>query len=380
MSHPLIFLCVALLWLCPISSAAQESADVTARAALAALQAASSQLEKAEQAPDRVAALTASIRALEAGLRSLRSGLRRTVIAEAQLASSLQAQEIEIARFLTVLQSLGDTASPFSILHPEGPTGSARASMLLAELTPALSRRAANLRADLLRVQQLRQHQSDAEETLQKSLQELQSARTALSKAAANRQDLPRRFIADPIRMALLIASSDTLEDFAGGLGEVISKDIGLPSEHTQSAAGNLPLPVQGVILRRAVEADAASVSRPGLLLGTRPGAVVVSPSAATIRYAGPLLDFGNVVILEPEADALFVLAGLGIVYGKAGQIISAGAPLGLMPYLPSADRDSWSPLREDTGSDLSETLYIEVRWKNAPQNPELWFRSTEDG
>ena len=60
-------------------------------------------------------------------------------------------------------------------------------------------------------------------------------------------------------------------------------------------------------------------------------GTMVNAPTVATIRYVGPLLDYGNVMILEPQTDTLFVFAGFDITFGKMGQVISEGTPLGLM-------------------------------------------------
>ena len=58
---------------------------------------------------------------------------------------------------------------------------------------------------------------------------------------------------------------------------------------------------------------------------------MVISPWAATIRYTGPLLDYGNVMILEPGGGYLLVLAGLEQVYGTVGDVVARGAALGLM-------------------------------------------------
>jgi murein hydrolase activator len=79
---------------------------------------------------------------------------------------------------------------------------------------------------------------------------------------------------------------------------------------------GSLQLLVKGLLLRRMNEADAAGIARPGIILATRPGALVHAPTAATIRYVGPLLDYGNIMILEPQTDILFVFADLNIKYG----------------------------------------------------------------
>ncbi|MGB1024817.1 MAG: peptidase M23, partial [Paracoccaceae bacterium] len=60
------------------------------------------------------------------------------------------------------------------------------------------------------------------------------------------------------------------------------------------AARGAVPLPVFGVLLGGFEAQDAAGISRPGLLLATAPAALVTSPWFGTVRYAGPLLDYGN--------------------------------------------------------------------------------------
>ena len=182
------------------------------------------------------------------------------------------------------------------------------------------------------------------------------------------------------MREAILIASTDTLADFAKGLDRVpsaYSDDIAMSLEGQKGA---LELPVQGIILRFAGEADAAGVSRPGIILATRPRSIVTSPAAATIRYTGPLLDLGQVIILEPQTDVLFVLAGLDTVYGTAGEVIDAGAPLGLMGDAEAETGLDLSTDGDDTGVGRSETLYMEVRRNNLPEDPSLWFRMDKDG
>ena len=81
-----------------------------------------------------------------------------------------------MGQLLAVLQSIG-TENPTAFLHPDGPTGTARAGLLLAELTPALNKRAEQLRRDLEDVQTLRTLQTDAEARLRTSLTAVQAAR-----------------------------------------------------------------------------------------------------------------------------------------------------------------------------------------------------------
>lgn len=368
---------ILLLW--PVGLAAQTPTAEQAREAAAALEAASEMLDEAEGARNRVRALTETIQAFETGLGAMRAGLRQAAINEAQLSQKLQSRDAEVAELLGVLQSMGGSASPVAFLHPDGPMGTARAGMLLAELTPALNRRANALRTDLENVQMLRALQVDAAKRLQDGLTEVQAARTALNQAMANRTDLPTRFTADPVKTGILIASTETLDGFASGLAEIVTDEVEPAPVSLDGRIGDLPLPVQGLVLRRAGEADAAGVTRPGMIMATRPGAIVTTPTASTIRYAGPLLDFGNVVILEPQAETLFVLAGLDVVYGEAGQVIAAGTPIGLMGGVTAENGAELSPLREGTGTERSESLYIEVRKANRPQDPAAWFRTDED-
>ncbi|MCP4820550.1 MAG: peptidoglycan DD-metalloendopeptidase family protein [Shimia sp.] len=352
-----------------------------ARSAAEQLEAASVALGKAKGSRDRVKSLTGVVHAYEAGLTALRAGLRRAAIREAQLSKQLKSQEVEIARLLGVLQTMGQDQSPVMLLHPDGPEGTARAGMILADVTPALETRAAAVRRDLEEVTILRSLQEGAAETLQEGLAGAQAARQELSKAIADRTDVPKRFTEDPVQTALLIASTETLEGFASALVDLQVEgmsEIDLPD--ITGRKGALALPVEARVLRRAGEADAAGITRPGLVLATRPNALVTAPTAATIRYRGPLLDYGNVMILEPQPGYLFVIAGLAQVYGGVGEVVPEGTPVGLMGGNDPEVGAILSQSSEGTGQDRTETLYIEVREGKSPVDPETWFKTNKDG
>lgn len=360
---------------------AEVDAAVTARDAADRLEQASISLQGAKTSRNRVKALTQAVQAYEEGLSALREGLRKAAIREKQLDQQLKSQENEIARLLGVLQSLGGNSSPTLLLHPDGPEGTARAGMILADITPALDVQAAKLRESLEEVQILAELQQGAADTLQNGLDGAQAARAALAKAISDRTNLPKRFIEDPVQTALLIASTETLEGFASGLTEMAPEPEGLASlPDISHRKGNLPLPVQAEILRRPGEADAAGLRRPGLVLAARPNALVTSPAAATIRYRGPLLDYGNVMVLEPQPGLLFVFAGLETVYGDVGEVVPSGAPVGLMGGNDPEIGAILSQSSDGSGQDRTETLYIEVRQGKTPVNPEDWFQTNKDG
>lgn len=362
------------------AAAAETDPAEAAKDAALLLEQAGVALGEANTARNRVRALTTTVKAYEAGLAAMRDGLRRVTTREGKLTAQLRAREDEIAQLLGVLQTIETSEPPVLLLHPAGPMGAARSAMMLAEVTPGLNARAQQLARDLDEVSTLRQLQEDAAQKLEYGLAGVQKARSELSLAIANRTDLPKRFTEDPVRTAILISSTETLDGFASGLAEMADGEIASTTADISARKGDLNLPVQGLILRRAGEADAAGIKRNGVIVATRPRALVTAPTAATIRYLGPLLDLGNVVILEPQPDTLFVLSGLQEVYGEAGQVLPEGAPVGLMGGAAPEIGTILSLSSDGTGTDRTETLYIEVREGDSPVDPDEWFRTDKDG
>lgn len=369
-----------LINLAAASGAAEDNPADRARLAADRLQRAASGLTEAQGARDRVRALTATVQAYESGLAAMRAGLRDLVTRESQLARRLKAREHDVSRLLGVIQTIETAPPPILMLHPAGPQGAARSGMMLADVTPGLQAHARTLRRDLDELRDLRIVQEGGAKTLAEGLAGVQLARAELSRAVADRTDLPRRFVEDPVRTAILLSSTETLGGFAEGLSELITGGVPESGADAEYLRGRLGLPLRGVLLHKAGEADAAGIRRQGMLIASRPQSLVTAPLAATIRYSGPLLDLGNVLILEPQADTLFVFAGLGLVYAETGQVVQQGAPLGMMGGAAPEQGTLLSTSSDDTGTERSETLYIEVREGNRPVDPETWFRIGKDG
>lgn len=334
------------------------------------------QLEASDSGRDQVLALSQTIQAYEKGLGALREALRTATIREAALVMRFEAKRERVSQLLGVLSGLGSDPSPSLLLHPSGPLGTARAGLMLSDVTPALQAEVETLRAELQEVRDLRALQAQASQTLQRGLEAAQGARTQLSQAIAARGALPKKFITDPERLLLIIEDADTLDALATGLAPDLTPDDRLLG--FEDSMGRLPMPVLGQVLRRSGEADAAGITRPGLVIATRPEALVTAPWSGTIRYIGPFLDYGNVVILEPGAGFLLILSGLGVLYGEVGEVIAAGTPLGLM----GSGQDEITDAAEGgnpSGAGGTETLYIELRQGGLPVDPGAWFAETKD-
>ena len=373
---------LALLVLLALPAAAQDVTGDVAKAAAKAsaqLQASVQALQEAEGAKDRVAALTVTIRAYEAGLAALREALRQAELRENTLKLQFDTKRDRLSQLLGVLSSLDADQGPLLLLHPGGPLGTARSGMMLADVTPALQREAEALRGDLQELADLRGLQQAAGETLGQGLEAAQQARATLSQAISDRTDLPKRFTEDPEVLKTLLESADTLDAFSSGLSLQEGSVQGFVEQK-----GSLPWPVLGTIILAPGETDAKGVTRPGVTLATRPLALVTAPWAATIRYRGPLLDYGNVMILEPGGGYLLILSGLETVYGDVGNVVGAGQALGLMGGPAALGADILSGGTDEAGADLSgggatETLYLEVRKKAEPVDPLIWFEPSEE-
>lgn len=354
--------------------------DVAERAAQAsfALRKAADALAAARNADDRTTALAGTIRAYEAGLAAMRDALRATAVRERALNLQFASKQRQIADLLAALQTIERSPRPLFLVHPHGPVGAARAAMILGDIAPELANRANALRAQLGEYQVLLAIRTAATDDLEKGLAGAQQARVALAEAISRRTDLPRRFAADPEHIRNLLESSDTLEGFASGL--VQSEDAAgnnAPANQSidlSAPAAQLRVPVRGTILRRYLERDASGTQRPGMIIAAPALALVTAPVTATVRYAGPLLDYGNVMILEPASDTMIVLAGLSQVYGQVGQILPAGDPIGLMAGQVTASSDFLIEAGQDDTTTQQETLYIEVRKNGKAVDPEPWF------
>lgn len=363
-----ILRCLAmLLWaLAAQAAAATEDPVVRADQAVGQLDRARALLEAAPSAPDRVAALTEAVRAFELGLAAIRGSTRAALIREQAILDGLAAEQARLSDLLGVLQTISRTPEPVLLVHPDGPLGLARAGMIVSEVTPAVAAEAERLNARLRELEAMRQVQDQAELQLEEALVDIQTARSALSEVISQRVRLPDGPGADPVLLGVLSASSESLSEFVDGLA---SLDLPPMTETDfEAAKGDLPLPVSARPLRGFGEADLAGIERPGLLLAAPAEALVTAPLAMTVRYVGTLLDYGNVVVLEPQADYLLILAGMDKLYVEAGDVVSRNAPLGLMGgTTPAFDRT-------DGGQTRQETLYMELRYSGDAVDPAEWF------
>lgn len=361
----------------PVPGSPLAEAAETANRAATRLRDTMGQLDQALSADDQVIALGQLIRGYEEGLSALRVGLRQAGMREQQIRGGWEQRRESLGRALGAMMAMQQSPEATMLLHPAGAEATAHAGMILSDVAPSLRAEAEEMQAGLSEIATIRAIQEGAANDLAQSLSQLQQARQLLASAVTDRSSLPQRFGEDPEELRKLAETADTLESFAAGVARLES-DVGPPLDDFEGAQGSLALPVTGEVIRAYDQPDAAGVRRPGLVIATAPATLVASPWSASIRYRGPLLDYGNVMILEPAKGYLLVLAGLGQVFGEVGDVIQAGEPVGLMGGTepPAQEFGVDFVVNASTGAsaDRSESLYLELRKGNETLDPAEWF------
>ena len=337
------------------------------------LNTARNELSLADSYRERVKALSNLIQETEESLSDLRSAYRTIKLQSKNLHKDIILQKEKISELAGALLVVGREPLGSKLLHPDGALNAARSSLILSDILEGVRSEARDLDKDLEKLRLLTNLAQRAEQEMQLSLKSIQAARVSLIKAASDRADLPIRFIDDPKKISLLSKSAKSLGEFAVAINSLEKKLI-IPVEPIEKDfEGALNLPVEGVIARKFKEEDAAGIVRPGIIIRTKDNEIVTSPIVSTILYAGPLLDYEMVSILEPDEGVLLIFAGLDQVFVKPGQIIPKSGPIGLMGSR-NTNSENFITEKELNSGRLSQSLYIEVRVNDKPQDPFDWF------
>jgi septal ring factor EnvC (AmiA/AmiB activator) len=257
-------------------------------------------------------------------------------------------------RLLAALQAYSRHPPPALLVSPRSANDAVRAAILMRAVAPELQRRAADLQVELDAVAKVRRDAALAGEALFMTESELAERRAETERLIAQKTALERRYSAAAEGAA---REAEALARRAASLGGLVG-DLGRRTpEPRVTPPDRLAAPVAGVLVRRFGQPLAATRSE-GLAWRTGPAAQVLAPAAAMVEYAGPLKNWGGVVILRLDGGYRVVLAGLEEVAALTGRRVAAGEPVGRMARNRAQAHD----------------LYMEVRRGGAPVDPSAWL------
>lgn len=306
--------------------------------------------------------------------------------------SSLSADQAALDDLLAALMTFGSRRPPALAASPEDSAAAVRAAILMSDAAPALSRRAAELKSQIETLNRLAAETRAQQANLASATGALAARREEISALAEEKRRasaaLDAETAAARAESKRLAAEADTLRELLDSLAKSApARPSVKPSAGKTAAKPAAPKPAATKPSAPPAKPPAAVAARPpsgnvaplqpavgtrlhrfgqtvsgekqeGLTLATRPAAQVIAPLDARVQYAGVFRTYGLMAILDVGNDVLVVVSGLDALYPEAGQWVLAGEPIGRM-----ADRKSPSP-----------ELYLEVRRKGQPVDPEKWM------
>ena len=302
-----------------------------------------------------------------------------------QAAGALAKDQAALEDLLAALMTFGARRPPALAAKPDDVSSAVRAAILMSDAAPALSGRAEDLRNQLVEIKQLESATLTQQAYLASATGALEARRVEITALSTEK----RRALAGlDSETAAARASAKRLADEAATLRELLDKLAKAAPPAPSLKPGSKPPPkpaTSSTPAKPAAKPPATAAVKPsagaplnpvvgsplrrfgrtidgekqeGLTLAARPGATVIAPKDARVQYSGLFRTYGEMVILDVGGDVLVVIAGMETLFPEAGQWVLAGEPIGRM-----ADRKSPSP-----------ELYLEVRRKGQPVDPQTWL------
>ena len=360
----------------------------------------------------------------EAQLTLIESRLGELESQEKHLRESLEARHGSISGLLAAMQRMGRNPPPVMVTRREDALAMVRSAMLLASAFPELRGQAValaeqlndlvrvmtsirtdgeKLRAETVRLNDARTRLAGLQETKRQTLAERQAELSQVRQAAAeitrSVSDLGEliskldKEVAERTGLGSYeqeIAAAAQLPKAAppssppppGGASEDRGPSVVLapatgpmvmltpgrikPAMPFADAKGYLSLPVQGRRVLTFGEKTQFGSQSKGLVIETRQGGQVVSPSDGWIVYAGEFRSYGQLLIINAGGGYHILLAGLSQIDAQLGQFVLAGEPVGVM----STSAKSSTAKAQDN----APVLYIEFRKDQRPIDPDPWW------
>ena len=304
----------------------------------------------------QLTALAAVEAAGERGAGDKRARLQRLTGQEDALIARLGESQNAAARLLGALALYRRDPPPALLVHPKSAQDAVRAQILARALEPEIEARSRALALQLETLRNLRRQVEMASADLFRSDSAVAEQRAELEQLIADRITLQRALAA---RAETAEAQLRELARQSRAPADLLSK---LPSgaESLGPAPERLIEPVQGRLAARFGEAAFPGAPTAGFTWRTSPGAPVLAPAAGIVEYAGPLKDYGVILILRTGGAYHLVLTGLGAAEAVVGTTVAAGEPVGRMG--------------ED--AQAGPSLYLEMRKGGEPVDPKRWFKT----
>lgn len=416
-------LCLALAATLSITSPA-ISQNQLQNAAKQRLEQNQQRLKEAEQREKQLKADLAAIEAERARLNEqLQAAAQSVQLSEAQLTTiearrdallekqkqhqeALQKRHSSISNLLAAMQRMGRNPPPVIITRREDALEMVRSAMLLGRAIPSLQSEVQDLVARLQELDAVLKQIAEERQKIEEETQRLKAAQTRLAMLMEEKKhSLSERQsqLEEVRREAERISKSvNDIGELISALDQTVAEKTGLGTYQNQLAKekaqqkqdetevavvlapegplagppgrmkpaipfhlakGKLPLPAQGRIAVSFGETTSNGRKSQGIVIQTRHGAQVTSPTDGWVVYAGEFRSYRQLLIINAGGGYHVLLAGLSHIDVQVGQFLLAGEPVGTMSVTPGGQ-----------STDNALVLYVEFRKEGRPIDPAPWW------
>lgn len=342
-------------------------------------------------------------------VRLIEERLEELFASERAIRSRLDGHDRSISNLLASLQRISASPPPAMIVDPTDALASARAALLLSAVLPELQDKAQTVTQDLNALLALKQTALTEADRLNANIETLHAERlriaTVIEARNQGREWLSEELLVEEAEARALADRATSLEQLIAGLETRIAAltaagdarsaassgaDVPVldpetlaiafadetrtePAVPLEAARGFLTQPANGVAVQSFGAADGFGGTAQGLTLATRADAPVLAPADGWVAYAGPFLNYGQILVLNAGQDYMIVLAGLGVIDVALGDFVTMGTPVGTM-----GERAEGLRLAGNAGV-TGPTLYIELREGGIPINPQGWWAAQSE-
>ena len=385
---------------------AAEQREKELKADLAAMEAERARLNEQLQAAAQ------SVQFSEAQLTSIEA--RRDALLEQQKhhQEALQQRHGSISKLLAAMQRMGRNPPPVIITRREDALEMVRSAMLLGRAVPELQEEVKDLVARLQELDVVIKQIAEERTKIEAETQRLKNAQARLAMLMEERRHSvsERQTQLEEVRREAerISKSVNNIGELIAALDQTVAEKTGLGTYQNQLAKegqkedrparkqdetevavvltpgtgplagppgrmapavpfhlarGKLPLPAQGRIALSFGDTTSNGRKSQGIVIQTRHGAQVTSPSDGWVVYAGEFRSYRQLLIINAGGGYHVLLAGLSHIDAQVGQFVLAGEPVGTMNVSPGGQSTESAPV-----------LYVEFRKEGRPIDPSPWW------
>ena len=304
----------------------------------------------------------------EMDIQSLEKRIDEIKTEKNNLESSLQNDRKSISRLILALERIRRVPPQALIARPEAPLKTAQSARLLGDIIPAIQNKAAKLKSDIQKHNDLENELSVKISQANEKGQNLKREQDKLAQLNSQRQSIFKQtekdYRAKELEIEKISHQANNVRDLVKRIEENEKRKKARELAHNalskspvapRTYSGSAQMPISGIIKVRYLDQDKFGAKSQGIRIEGRAGGLVVAPMSGNIKFAGPFKGYDNMIIVDHGDGYHSLIAGLEKVDTLVGQSVSAGEPIG--------------HLKSGTG-DQKPSLYFELRYKGEAVNP----------